>query len=106
MIIQIWNSEDEIGYKQITTFYADFSIADIFGVDGVKDTFNRAFENWKDDYKYLTELILVLNRKSWYYVDDNKELSSLYTELYYKASEYAIATLKGEELKYYLDITD
>lgn len=106
MIIQIWNSEAEIGYKQITTFYADFSIADMFGVKGVKDTFNRAFKNWKDDYRYLTELVLVLNRKSWYYAEKNEELSSLYVELYYEASDYALSTLKGEELKYYLNTTD
>jgi len=31
-----------IGYEPKTTFWTDFSIADMFGVEGVKDTYNRA----------------------------------------------------------------
>ena len=31
-----------IGYEPKTTFWSDFSIADVFGVDSVKDTYNRA----------------------------------------------------------------
>lgn len=26
----------------------DFSIADVFGVDAIKDTYSRAFEEWKE----------------------------------------------------------
>ena len=53
----------ENGYELQTTFWNDFSIADRFGLSAVQDTFNRAFEEWKEDYKYLTELVLVLNHK-------------------------------------------
>lgn len=51
-----WNIEAETGYKPKTTFWQDFSIADRFGADAVKDTFNRAFAEWKTDHVYLTEL--------------------------------------------------
>lgn len=34
-----------IGYEPKTTFWSDFSIADMFGADGVKDTYNRAKES-------------------------------------------------------------
>lgn len=54
----------ENGYMLQTTFWSDFSIADRFGLPAVQDTFNRAFAEWKQSYKYLTELILVLNTKS------------------------------------------
>ena len=55
----------ENNYELLTTFWDDFSIADRFGVSAVRDTFNRAFAEWKEDYQYLTELILVLNHKIW-----------------------------------------
>lgn len=54
----------ENGYELQTTFWEDFSIADRFGLSAIQDTFKRAFEEWKNNYKYLTELILVLNHKS------------------------------------------
>lgn len=47
----------ENGYELQTTFWEDFSIADRFGLSAIQDTFKRAFEEWKNNYKYLTELI-------------------------------------------------
>ena len=55
----------EVGYNLLTTFWEDFSIADKYGIVGVKDTYRRAFNEWKDDYKFFTELTLVLNHKIW-----------------------------------------
>lgn len=40
----------ENGYDLITTFWEDFSIADKYGIAGVKDTYKRAFSEWKDSY--------------------------------------------------------
>lgn len=45
----------ETGYDLITTFWEDFSIADKYGIAGVKDTYRRAFNEWKDDYKFFTK---------------------------------------------------
>lgn len=101
-----WNIEELCGYTPITTFYDDFTIADKFGVNAIQDTFNRAFNEWKSDYKYLTELIMVLSWKSFEYADTNVEYANLYSELYYKADEYACNNLKDEELKYYYETTD
>ena len=53
------------GYEPKTTFWSDFSIADMFGTEGVKDTYNRAKEDWQDSIEYMTELAMVLNHKSW-----------------------------------------
>ena len=51
----------ENGYEVKTTFWEDFSIAERFGLSAIQDTFNRAFKEWKEDYEFLTELVLVLN---------------------------------------------
>lgn len=58
-----WNIEEMTGYKPITTFYTDFSIAEPFGKDAIIDTYRRSFKHWKDNYKYLTELVMALNWK-------------------------------------------
>ena len=34
----------EVGYDLMTTFWEDFSIADKYGIAGVKDTYKRAFD--------------------------------------------------------------
>lgn len=94
------------GYETMTTFYEDFTIADMFGIDAIKDTYKRAFAEWKDDYKYLTELVMVLNWKMWAHYKDNKEYAELYEKLYYETAAYATETLKGEELSYYYATTD
>lgn len=45
-----------IGYEPKTTFWTDFSIADMFGVEGVKDTYNRAKDEWQDNIEYMQNL--------------------------------------------------
>ena len=105
--IAVWDSEGTIGYKQITTFFQDFSIADNFGIKAIQDTYDRAFKEWKSDYKYLTELVLVLNTKCWqHYNEKHMEYSNLYKNLYIKTHEYALENLNDDELKYYLTTTD
>ena len=107
MTYKDWNIEAITGYKPITTYYMDFSIADGFGLLAIKDTYKRAVEGTKSlGYKYLTELIMVLNWKIWEYYENKKEFASLYNELWNKLSLYAEETLKGEELKYYYHTID
>lgn len=106
MRIRTWNIEAMTGYKPKTTFYEDFSIADHFGQAAVKDTFNRAFKHWKQDYEYLTELVMVLNWKIWEHYEHNEPLARLYNELWEKADLYATENLKGEELSYFYRTTD
>jgi hypothetical protein len=89
-----------------TTFWSDFDIADRFGIDAIKDTFNRAFNEWKVDYRYLTELVMTLNHKCWSYYETNDAYCELYAELFHKADDYAIDNLKGDKLKFYLEVTD
>lgn len=95
------------GKESQTTFFDDFSIADTFGKKAIKDTYKRAFNEWKDNCVYLTELVIVLNLKCWeHYYHLNISLSELYSELYYKAHHYAQAHLKGDDARYYFEMTD
>ena len=55
-----WQMAEYLGYKPLTTLWEDFSIAESFGTAAIKDTASRAFNAWKNNYKYLTELIMVI----------------------------------------------
>ena len=102
-----WNVEAELGYKPITTFWQDFSMADVLGGKAVRDTFNRAFKEWQNNYKYLTELVMVLNHKIWqHYNEKNFALSGLYNSLWEEADTWACANLFGDEADYYYKTLD
>ena len=105
--IKTFDSESFCGYTQITIFFQDFSIADNFGIKAIKDTYKRAFAEWKYNYKYLTELAMVVNWKCWqHHEEGNEKVSELYSDLYYKTRDYALNHLKGDELTYYIRTTD
>ena len=90
-----------------STFWMDFTIADHFGAKAIQDTFNCAFNEWKTQYKYLTELVGVLNHKIWqHYEHHNMEVSKLYDKLWREADAYGCDTLKGEELKHFMMVLD
>ena len=93
--------------KFTTTFPMDFTIADKFGIGAIKDTFNRAFNEWKGDYRYLTHLVIALNHKIWeWHEKGNQAYAKLYNELWEKADGYACDNLKGDELSYFYKETD
>jgi hypothetical protein len=94
------------GYEEKTTFWSDFSIADAFGTKAIRDTFNRAFKEWKSDYIYLTELVMVMNHKIWQWYEKNPMYGKLYNDLWKIADEYACENLKGDELTYFYQTTD
>ena len=101
-----WGIEELCGYKPQTTFWSDFTIADHFGLGAISSTYKMAFEGWKNNYIYLTELVMALNWKIWQWYEKNDEYAKLYDALWKKADEYAVENLKGEELDYYYRTTD
>lgn len=102
-----WTIEEETGYKPMTTFWDDFSIADAFGIKAVKDTYKESFKNIKSNYKYLTEFVMVLNWKLWqHYNAGHSDFAKVYNKLWQKADDYAYNHLKGEELHYFIKVTD
>lgn len=106
MTLADWNIEAMTGYVPKTTFYTDFSIADKFGESAIRDTFKRAFESWKNNIIYLTELVMVLNWKIFEHYEKNEKLASLYDELWECADSWCMNNLEGEDLSYYLRTTD
>lgn len=102
--------ESMFGYRPFTTFWEDFSLAEPFGVDAILDTYNRAFKEWNSNYKYVTELSLILNWKSWYFSEKNDPKSRLYSRIYAdlwsKTDNWCCENLTGEDLKYYYRTTD
>ena len=101
-----WNVEEFCGYKPITTFWEDFTIAEAFGVSAIRDTFNRAFAEWKTNYKYLTELVMVLNHKIWMWYGKDDTVARVYNELWKIADEYGYNNLTGEEANYFFATLD
>lgn len=98
---------EQCGYKVLTTLWDDFSIADLFGIAAIRDTCKSSLKFAKDaGYKELTELVLVLNHKSWFWNERNDEYTTVYISLYEQVQNYAFAHLKGEELKYFIQTTD
>ena len=106
IVTSVWNIEKMTGYKPLTTFWSDFSTAEQFGIEAVKGTFKRAFEEWKGDYKFLTELVMVLNHKIWQWYEKNDELARVYNALWEEADNYGCENLKGEELDYFYETLD
>ena len=97
------------GYETISTFYADLSIADVYGIDAVKDTIKRVKDEWFNDYKMFTEFVLALNHKSWEWnarpeVNGSEEIKKFYIEQYYHFDDYCLDNYKSEALEYYLSV--
>lgn len=106
MMVENWTIEQLTGYKPKTTFYTDFSIADQYGVATIQDTYNRAFNEWKTDVEYLTELVMVLNWKIWRWHEHKDDYAQLYDKLWKEADQYCLDNLKGKDLEYYIQTTD
>lgn len=96
----------DTGYQPKTTFWQDFSIADAFGEKAVRDTYKRAFKEWKTNKEYITELVMVLNWKIWQLYEDNESLARVYEELWMEADGWCCKNLKGEDLQYYIKTLD
>lgn len=94
------------GYQMISTFDKDFAIADTFGIDAIRDTYKRAFAEWKDNYIYLTELVIVLNHRIWRWYQRKTDYAHVYDELWREADAYACVTLQGDELSHFFRVTD
>lgn len=87
-------------------FMWDFHIADHFGISAIKDTYNRAFKEWKNNVEYFTALVITLNHQIFNWYNKNEEIARVYNELWEKADGYAYDNFKGEDLSYFLRTTD
>lgn len=110
-----WGMAKTIGYEPKTTFWQDFSIADLYGLNAIHDTFRRAFREWQDNVVYVAELALVLNHKGCFYYaaseqHDNNErlyaLSQTYFAMFQAVHDYAHDHFTGDDADYYFNVTD
>lgn len=95
---------DMSGYQPKTTFWMDFSIAEAFGTKAIVDTYQRAFNEWKSNVVFLTELVMMLNWKIWQH--ENDDFGVVYNDLWGEADSYCMENLKGDDLSYFLNTTD
>ena len=94
---------DEFDYKG---FMQDFRIADHFGEDAIRDTYNRAFNEWKDNVRYFASLVMTLNHLIWFWYERDDSRARLYDELWRKADEWGCEHLKGADAEYYFRFLD
>jgi hypothetical protein len=95
-------------WRPETLYWQRFSVAERFGKDEITRVYNEIFNEAKSDYKHLTELVMILNHKTWEHCEHvvNPTFCGLYKELYYATDEYAKSHLTGKWLSYYYDVTD
>lgn len=98
--------ERTLGFKFDSTFFEEFSIAEQYGPKGIREHFNLVFREWKDNLKYVMELVQVLNLKvaTWFGKDD--DLGMTYDELWHIADSYVFENYSKEDLQTYLHTLD
>lgn len=88
-------------------FMQDFQIANRFGEKAVRDTYDRAFAQWKDNVEYFASLVLTLNHLIWaFHEQGNEKMGRLYDSLWRKADEWGCDHFKGKDAEYYCSFLD
>ena len=97
-------------YEYKTNFMYDFAAIDEKGEVAIRALAQKLFDTYKDNIVYLTELIMVINHRSWYWYNIDDELCDIYTRLYYDFDEKAINYLEEqgneENLSYFFRTLD
>lgn len=98
--------EKALGFQMDSSFYEEFSISENYGPTGVREHFDLVFREWKDNLKYMIELVQVLNLKvaTWFGKDD--DLGMTYDELWHIADSYVFENYSKEDLQTYLHTLD
>ena len=94
------------GYEMKTTFWSDFTIADKFGIEAIRDTYTRAFEEWRKNIEYITELVIVFNHKIWEWYEKDEEMARVYNDLWEELDNWVFENFSEKEIQYFLKITD
>ena len=95
-------------WRPTTQAWQCFSIAERISEQEINSTYKRLFDEMKGNFKTMTELVMVLNHKMFQHNDipGHRRLCELYSNLFESADSYALKTLKGDELSYFLSVTD
>lgn len=100
------NFLNDVGKERKTTFFADLSIAECYGVSGIKDTYKNVMRSWGNNLEFMCEWVIALNQKIWQHYNNNRELAKVYDELWRKADEWCINHFKGKDLQRYYEYID
>lgn len=98
--------------EPVESFWRIYSIADRIGLKAVDSLVRRSLDDWEDDGEHLAAMVIVLDRKLWQWsgraeIDPGfQTFADLYMSLYEQAKNYALTHLQGEELSYFLKVTD
>ena len=92
-------------------FWGEFDTVELCGPATIRGLAEAEFDRYKDDAVSLTDLVMVINHKSWNHHDmGNENLCALYAELYYKYYEKVINFLDNEgredDLTYFIRTLD
>lgn len=87
-------------------FMSDFVIADAFGENAIRDTYKRAFNEWKNDVEYFASLVMTLNHQIWNWHEKDDKIAGVYDELWRKADEWGQENFKGKDAEYYFSFLD
>lgn len=107
MVYEQWLSKFT-SWRPQTNAWQSFSIAEQISEREVNDTYKRLFSQMKNDYKTLTELVMILNHKMFQHneIPGHRRLCELYSNLFETTDDYALHALKDDELSYFLSVTD
>ena len=99
------------GYDVLTNYWEQFSLQELFGPSACDDAYYNCLNTAKNDYKKLTELVMVIGEKMWQWYDNKSDKNHIekfeyYEKLYNKAYDYAEENLNEEELKYFHKYAD
>lgn len=90
-----------------TLFYADFKVADAFGLDAVRETFQNCGDLNRRDWKEVAELAVVLNHLLWdAYNAHNEPLARLYDGYWHTVNGICSSWTDEERAEYYFRLTD
>ena len=101
--------EEFTGRERISTFYADLSLAEYFGLAGVLDTVKNVCKKWKDSVEMFSEFVLAVNWKAWEHAARNNDnWAQAYSQLYYAIDELISQYYADDEEKadYYFRYKD
>ena len=105
-IFERWMEECQPWRRTRSAFASDFGIADPFGRPAVKDTFKRAFDEWKNSPEMMAEMCVTLNLavNRYYGLDD--EWYEMYLSLFEKAYNWCLDHYKGDDFDKWFEIVD
>ena len=103
------------GHEMQYIFAQDFAIADWYDEKSVKETYNRAVNEWKDNYKAMTEMAVQLSYMSYAHsqlkeqgIAGRDPFIALYSSLFEKVTDFFYKHFENnhEACSHFFDWTD